>query len=210
MTTDGGLEGDHVIGVVGGDARLAEAAMAQPGASVRFVPDSTSDIARALGLTAGAGLRAPVSLDVLMVDTIGAAVNMVVLGTAPDRRRAVFRSRKCRVEVDGRVVWDNGATGVVVANGEYLRGLDVVPRGHPGDGRLEVHVYAMGSAQAKQMRARLATGTHLPHPGIHTTQGSSVTVRWDRPVRCEVDGVRGGRARTARVALAPGALTLVP
>ena len=36
------------------------------------------------------------------------------------------------------------ATTVVVLVGQYLRGADVSPRGHPGDGAAEVQVYAMG------------------------------------------------------------------
>jgi diacylglycerol kinase family enzyme len=112
--------------------------------------------------------------------------------------------------VDDRVVWDGRATGVVIANGEYLRGLDVVPRGHPGDGRLEVHVHALGATQRRQMRARLATGTHLPHPGVRTACGTTVAIRWNHPARREVDGVRTSPTRETVVSLAPGALTIVP
>jgi hypothetical protein len=207
----GDAAADQVIEVHGGDAGLAAVATAQPGARMRYLPDATSDIARALGLSVdGGGMREPVTLDVLRLDDGAVAVNMVVLGAAPDRLSNWRRPQRCRVEVDGRRVWDGGATGVVVANGEYLRGLDVVPRGHPGDGRLEVHVYALGAAQRRQMRARLATGAHLPHPAIHTAQGSAVMVQWDRPARLELDGVRRGRTRGCSVRLVPGALTLVP
>jgi hypothetical protein len=203
--------GTDVVETRGGDAGLAATITAHRGAAVRFVADSASDLARAIGLSRPEdGLREPITLDVLVMDTHRVAVNMVVLGTAPDRRHVGLRRPRCRVEVDGRVVWDGRATGVVIANGEYLRGLDVVPRGHPGDGRLEVHVYALGASQRGRMRARLSTGTHLPHPGIHTAHGTTVEVRWGRPARREVDGVRAGRARETLVSLAPGALTIVP
>ena len=47
------------------------------------------------------------------------------------------------VTVDGRTVHDGPATSVVVANGQFSGTADLAPRGHPGDGRLEVQVYAL-------------------------------------------------------------------
>jgi diacylglycerol kinase family enzyme len=138
------------------------------------------------------------------------AVNMVVLGPPPDRLRRDHRSHQCRVEVDGRLVVDGPCTTVVVANGEYLRGLDVVPRGHPGDGRFEVHVYAVPPAERRRMRSRLRTGTHVPHPGIMTAQGMHVVVQWDGPVRQEIDGAGRPPTRALEVTLGAGELTLVP
>ncbi len=200
-----------IFAVDGGDAQLAEAISRHPGMPVRFTADATSDLARALGITGvPRRVRAPVTLDVLRLGGAARAVNMVVLGPPPDRLRRCHRPKHCRVDVDGRIVHDGPATTVVVANGEYLRGLDVVPRGHPGDSRLEVHVYAVAGGQRRRMRVRLATGTHLPHPGIRTSQGSHAIVHWDRPVRLEVDGVRQGRVRDVGVTLGAGEVTLVP
>jgi len=136
-------------------------------------------------------------------------VNMVVLGPPPDRLGRRHRRSHCRVEVDDRVVWDDPATTVLVATGEFLRGHDVVPRGHPADGRLEVQVYALAPGQRGRMRGRLATGTHLPHPQISTAGGTAVRVQWDRPVRRELDGVERGAATSSSVVICPGALHLV-
>jgi hypothetical protein len=194
--------------VHGGDATLG-AAVASGRASVRFVPDAHSDLARALGWGSGARPAEAITVDVLRIAPDLTAVNMVVLGVAPDRRSLRAR-RRCRVEIDGRLMWDDRATTVVVANGEYLRGFDVVPRGHPGDGRLEVHVHALGVRQRRRMRARLRTGAHLPHPGIRIAQGTLVHVRWDRPVDLEVDGTKRGRRQDVVVRLDPQALTLLP
>jgi hypothetical protein len=98
----------------------------------------------------------------------------------------------------------------VVANGEYLRGRDVVPRGHPGDGRLEVQVYSVAAGQRRRMRSRLATGTHVPHPGIRTTQGSHAVVHWHGQARFEVDGTRRPSVRDLEVTLGASEVTLVP
>ena len=121
------------------------------------------------------------------------AVNMVVVGTAPDRTGWFTGAPDLRVEVDGRVVHDGPATTVVVASGQYLRGHDVVPRGHPGDGRAEVQVYAVPRGQRAGVRSRLPQGVHLPHPDITQTTGRRVDVVAGQaaPVGLEVDGVPG-------------------
>lgn len=208
MTAEGG---SVAFGVDGGDSELAEAIARHPGLPMRFTAEDSSDLARAIGITgAHRRVHAPTTLDVLRIDGAGPAVNMVVFGAPPDRLRRCHRSAHCRIEVDGRVAHDGPATSVVVANGEYLRGLDVVPRGHPGDGRLEVQVYAVAAGQRRLMRRRLATGTHLPHPGISTSQGSTAVVHWGRPVRLEVDGIHRERVQDLEVTLSVGEVTLVP
>ena len=108
-----------------------------------------------------------------------------------------------RVVIDTRVVHDGAALAVVVASGQYLRGNDVVPRGHPGDGRAEVQVYSLTRGERAAMRERLPLGVHLPHPRIRTASGRRVEVQaMGSPRPVEVDGVavgprvrsRGGRA----------------
>ncbi len=141
-----------------------------PAPRVGFRPDPTSDLARALGIaTTGEG-TVELGIDALAVvadDRELFAVNMVVVGTAPDRAGWFTGAPDLRVEVDGRAVHDGPATSVVVASGQYLRGHDVVPRGHPGDGRAEVQVYAVPRGQRAGVRSRLPQGVHLPHPGHH-------------------------------------------
>jgi diacylglycerol kinase family enzyme len=106
---------------------------------------------------------------------------MVVSGLPPDRLRAWTRARRVEVRVDGRLVHDGPATTVVVANGQFRHGADLVPRGHPGDGRLEVQVYALRAGERAAMRRRLPGGGHLPHPRIVTSNGRQAQVRWPAP-----------------------------
>jgi diacylglycerol kinase family enzyme len=113
------------------------------------------------------------------------------------------------VEVDGRERFTGRAATVVVANGQYLHGLDVVPRGHPGDGRIEVQVYAQEPGQRAAMRHRLTQGTHVPHPGIVQATGRRVRVTCGRDLALEVDGRPRGRAREITVEVHPGALRLL-
>jgi hypothetical protein len=208
------------VDVVGDDRSLAAAAAAHPGQRVRFLPDASSDYARAVGIstTARADARPGIELpcDLLRVELDDAprpAVNMVVVGVAPDRQSRWSRAVAVRVEVDGRTVHDGDATAVVIANGEYLRGTDVVPRGHPGDGRAEVHVYALTAGERAQLRGRLARGEHLPNPRIVVRSGRTIRVtstsgRGGLPT--EVDGADvPSRPRAVAVEVVPEAFLLL-
>lgn len=208
--------------VEGDDAALAAAVREQPGARVGFRPDPSSDLARALGINApdlqrGGGAALELGIDALRItadDRELFAVNMVVVGTAPDRTGWFTTAPELRVEVDGRVVHDGPATTVVVASGQYLRGHDVVPRGHPGDGRAEVQVYAVPRGQRAGVRSRLPQGVHVPHPDITQTTGRRVDVvagpsSNGRPVGLEVDGVPSPAATRVTVEVAPEAFLIV-
>lgn len=180
--------------VEGSDADLAAAVVDRPGALVRFLPRA-SDLAAALGLATSvepeAGLEAvglALPLDLLTIEEGPPAVNLVVVGTPPPRLRATSRARPLTVDVDGRNLFAGHATGVVVANGQFLDGLDLVPRGHPGDGRVEVHVYALRPGERGAMRHRLPRGGHLPHPRIVTGTARRFVISGSAPLRWTVDG----------------------
>jgi YegS C-terminal NAD kinase beta sandwich-like domain len=207
--------------VAGDDAALAAAATRRRGALVRFRPSPRSDLALALGLpSAGVG-STEVAVDVLAVeantgavDAAGVnvvnAVNAVVLGPAPDRLRWGARAAPLSVTVDGRRWFSGRATTVVVANGQFLRGADVVPRGHPGDGWAEVQVYALTRRERRPMRRRLATGTHVPHPRVHGGRARRVEVEVPgRGLPLEVDDRPQGRTDRLVATLVPGAIRLL-
>ncbi len=197
--------------VSGGDADLARVLDTHQGALVRFRPAPDSELARALGISAtGAlsGLAAPV--DGLLVEPGGHAVNGVVLGTPPGRLRATTPSASIGVRVNGRDLATVRATTVVIANGQFFDGLDVVPRGHPGDGRLEVQVYALRRGERRAMRARLPQGVHLPHPRITTSTGRQVEVHVaGGRLPLVIDGVTHPPVADLTVRLIPGALRLL-
>jgi hypothetical protein len=218
-------EGPAEVVVAGDDRDLADAAAIHAGARLRFEPVPASDFARAVGLVGPGSATTPpentepektepekteLACDALDVDVDGVhlpAVNMVVVGTPPDRQRWWSRSRAMQVTVDGRVVHDGRAVAVVVANGQFLRGSDVVPRGHPGDGRVEVQVYALSRRERRGMRVRLRDATHLPHPRIRSATGRESGIRGGG--RVEVDGVATGPGRAVTVRVAPAAFTLL-
>lgn len=197
--------------VAGDDADLAAAIRVAPtGVLVAFAPSPASDLARAVGLRAGAparGLALP--MDAIELDDGTLAVNAVVLGPAPDHLTAADRACEVTVGLDGREQTYGGATTVVVATGQWLRGIDLVPRGHPGDGRAEVQVYRLRRGERRPMRARLPTGTHLPHPRIVTRTGVLIEARASRPLAVEVDGRARARAATLRARLLPARYRLL-
>ena len=203
------VSGPPVASGAGGDAELAELVQDHPGARLEFRPDRSCDLARAVGLTPAASGAVELALDAIALDDDTRAVNAVVSGTAPDRLRWWHRRRAVTVRVDERVAHEGRATTVVVANGQFLRGADLVPRGHPGDGRLEVQVYGVPPRQRAPLRRRLRAGGHLPHPQIATATGRRVEVRWSHPVPLEVDGRARGRRGTLVAAVVPAAFLLI-
>lgn len=202
------------IEVRGGDAELA--ATITPGAPprlVRFFPVG-SDLAASVGL-AEAGTSPSeargieLSIDAITTE-LGLTINSVVVGVPPTRLRAHHRSGAVRVTVDDRELFSGAATSVVVANGQFLQGADLVPRGHPGDGRLEIQVYALTRSERRPMRTRLATGTHVPHPRIVTTSGRTIEISGlERPWRVCRDRQPEQKVRTLTLTVIPHALRLL-
>ncbi len=201
------------VEVVGDDADLASAVRDFPHALVRFTPTARSDVARAVGIEpASYGWEArgiAVPMDALALADGRLATNMIIVGTPPDRLRRFSRRFFAAVSVDDAVVAEGPATSVVIATGQFLRGLDVVPRGHPGDGRAEVQVYALRPAQRRAARVRLATGAHIPHPAITQRAGRRVEIRTREPVPYEIDGYEAAPSAQLEISVVPGAYRLL-
>lgn len=205
--------GDDVDLAAAVRAGLRNAKAADDPVLIRFDASPRSDLARAVGLMGAGTARTEVALDVMALhveprSAADLAVNAVVVGVAPDRLRWWHRRVRRLVTVDGRTVFDGAATSVVIANGQFLRGHDIVPAGHPGDGRIEVQVYGLGPGERGPMRRRLRGAAHLPHPRIATAAGHDVVVE-GAGVALEVDGVVRGRARHLRAEVAVGAYRLL-
>jgi hypothetical protein len=178
---------------------------ADDAAASRFIADAVTsgreippfgvtggDLARTMGggapgRFAGAVTRAPV--DLLCVEADGrqtVAVAHVVIGRW-------WRRELC-----------------LAMNAQFLGTLDVAPRSHPNDGRLDALVVdpTMSWRARAQARRRARSGTHVPHPQLALTQLSTVTWTFDRATPVRVDGVRWGSARSVSVTVMPDALVV--
>jgi len=63
--------------------------------------------------------------------------------------------------------------------------------------------------QRWQARARLPTGTHVPHPLISVRTATEMAWKFARPHAIWVDGVRVAEARDLSVVVRPDAFSLV-
>lgn len=93
-------------------------------------------------------------------------------------------------------------------NAEWLGDWDVAPRSHPGDGRLDVLEGELRPQELFPVRARLPTGTHLPHPSIRTTRTQEATFEFARPRRVWLDGSLFPRISSLSVWVQAGSLTV--
>lgn len=86
---------------------------------------------------------------------------------------------------------------LAVMNAEFVGEYDVAPRGHPNDGRAETLRVGpeMGFRQRWEVRRRLPSARHLPHPLIATRPIRSMTWEFDRPQVIAADGRSLGLAR---------------
>jgi diacylglycerol kinase family enzyme len=94
-------------------------------------------------------------------------------------------------------------------NAEFLGRWDVAPRGHPGDGRVEVLDADLPLGDRVKARSRLRTGTHLPHPDIATRSVRAWQSDLAPPLDVWLDGTPMGRAEHLSVRVEPDALTVV-
>ena len=202
--------------VRGGDAALAAAAASAPGALVRFLPGRdqrprpSRRPARRTGEPRPTALRRRVPVDdALDLDDGSLACNMCVIGAAPDRLRWSSSSVEIEVLLDGKPWFSGPATTVVIANGQFLRGNDLVPRGHPGDGKAEIQVYELRRRERRSMRRRLPTGAHLPHPRIRSRTAGQVEVRGSGLLALEVDGEARPPVSGLRIRVVPPAFRLL-
>lgn len=108
--------------------------------------------------------------------------------------------------VVARRSWWRGQV-VLAMNAQFLGPYDVAPRGHPNDGRLDlVDVDAtMGWRARDAARRRARTGTHLPHPLLHTRGVAEATLTFPRAVRIWIDGVRWTTSTEVHVRVEPDA-----
>ena len=109
-----------------------------------------------------------------------------------------------------RRAWWRGEV-VAAMNAQFHGHRDVAPRSHPNDGRVDVlRVSSSMSVRDRlQARARLAQGTHVPHPAIELRQVASTELTLRRPLRVRLDGSAWITTSQLSLTVEPDALQVV-
>ena len=98
---------------------------------------------------------------------------------------------------------------VAAMNAQWFRDWNLGPRAHPNDGLVDVYDATLTFADLPKVRARLRSGTHVPHPRIAARRAAGVQVELERPLSVWLDGEVADRGRVLSVRVEPDALTVV-
>jgi diacylglycerol kinase family enzyme len=98
---------------------------------------------------------------------------------------------------------------VAAMNAQWFRDWNLGPRGHPNDGALDVCDARLSVRDLWQVRRRLGSGTHLPHPRIRSRRAAQFEVTLDHPLSVWVDGEVADRGRELSFRVEPDALIVV-
>lgn len=96
----------------------------------------------------------------------------------------------------------------VAMNAQWVGEWNLGPKAHPNDGILDGYEAELSFFDWRKVRARLATGSHLPHPRINVTRSKAITFEFDKPRHIYVDGELVGTARHVAARVIADALTV--
>lgn len=142
-------------------------------------------------LRSGPAMRFPVDL------------GQIVLDDQPPRW---FLSHVILTERRRGALW-NGPTWVVV-NASFVGELNLGPKAHPNDGRLDITVGQLPFAQRRRAHSRAKTGSHLPHPALEHHRFDQRTLISER-LFIDIDGSEQVSARSVVIRCVADALTVV-
>ena len=103
-------------------------------------------------------------------------------------------------------LWGPALVGM---NAQWFGQWDLGPRSHPNDGLLDLTEGNLPLGDRLQARVRVRSGTHLPHPALHTARVRSREVTLERPLPVHLDGEAVGRYRHLAMEVEPDALVIV-
>lgn len=122
------------------------------------------------------------------------------------------------VEIDGERIWFaahvvvrslTGRSGWVAMNAQWRGELNLAPKGHPNDGRLDVLSWDLSGRQLALALSKAKRGDHLPHPEIKSERTTAATTSGGGGRRVSVDGAPWRRFRTLAVSIEADAMVVV-
>lgn len=143
-------------------------------------------------LRGGRGMRFSVDVGQVRLDGGPQLVFVAHLVATATRRGALF----------------SGPT-VVAMNATFLGPLDLGPRAHPGDGRLDVTEGELPPGERRAGRRRARSGSHVPHPGLSERRVRHAQLEADRRWHVRLDGDPVGSAHRLELRCLPDALVVV-
>ncbi len=190
----GALPDDGVVVRSDAEARAVVSEARRAGAPVPAIGLLGGDLCRTLGGRGDEGrLRSPEAM------TLPCDLGVVVLDGRPQLFVAHLVARRA---------WWRGRAYVAM-NAAWLGAWNLGPSAHPGDGLLDTYDARLPPGQLLAVRARLAQGAHLPHPGITGRRAGAVEVDLGASLAVHLDGEVVGAARTLSIYVEPDALTVV-
>lgn len=96
-----------------------------------------------------------------------------------------------------------------VMNATTFGSWDVAPRGHPGDGKVDIFDVTMSPRDRVSARRRLPLGTHVPHPDIVVSRRKEFDLSFDRTLAIRIDGAVEGRSQRVSGWVCPDAFEVV-
>ncbi len=196
----GALASDaEVVSTDRAGARVLQAAL-DAGAALPELGLIGGDLHRSLGaprhsapeLHDGAGMRLPIDVGTVRLDDGAPQVFLAHLVATARRGAALWSSRT-----------------LVVMNATFRGELDLGPRAHPNDGRLDVTDGVLPARERRRGRARARTGSHLPHPALHERRVRELSVTAEDRWHVWLDDELIGSARTLELTCVPDATTVV-
>lgn len=166
------------------------AAAALVAAGTRELRITGGDLARTLGVTERTLSRDEQMLlpvDVLQVEFSDGSSRLAVAHVVYSRA--------------GRPRW-------VAMNAAFVGRWNIAPRAHPGDGKVDLVTFDLGVVDWLKARARLPTGTHVPHPQIAARARAVHEITPQRGGRLQLDGRRCDRRDVTRISIAEVTLTV--
>ena len=148
-------------------------------------------------LRAGQGYIYPIDVGILGFSNAQGKNHEVVfvahLLASTDRRSRLWKART-----------------VIAMNAAFLDDLNLAPRSHPNDGRLDVTDGQLNRSQRSQALRRAVSGSHLPHPALSEQRVTTrLDVRGEAEFRFLADGLLCGTARQFSITCLPDAAKIL-